>query len=506
MSRRVSWLGGVSAVLLVFALVFTMLPAAFAQDTTGGIKVYVKDKSGATIPNAQLELASTALLGAKKGDTDSAGYYYFQALPPGAYNLTVSAPNFRTYKQTGIQLSVGKLPTIDVTLEIGSKAETIEVTGRSPLVDVTSVNVVVDIPQEVIDNIPKGRSYQSLIPFAPGARQEPLQSPRNNSGRNNGFQIDGASDSENTYLVEGLDTSEIQNGGIKQNVIFEFVQEVQVKTSSYQAEYGGAVGGVVNVIQKRGSNQWHGSLVAYYHPDAFDSTDQCAVTPFANTSEAPNTLSGQQIACGLRGNPATATDFNARTDATPEYYHQKKDKYFTLEPGYEVGGPLFKDKLWLFSSYVPTIQRITRTVNFTGTNAGPHSFTTSYTAQNALNRLDYQPFSKLHLFSSWQYGYSRVTGQLPATPDSTTGQVNTAAGTDPATIRSDTGDVYPSNIFNFGGDWTPNSHLLVSARYGYFFYNTEDRGKPSGSRFIYQNDLVISNCTPTPPATSCAST
>ena len=506
MSRRVSWLGGVSVILVVCALAFTMLPAAFAQDTTGGIKVYVKDKSGASIPNAPLELTSTALLGTKKGETDSAGYYYFQALPPGDYNLTVSAPNFRTYKQTAIPLSVGKLPTLEVTLEVGSKAETIEVTGRAPLVDVTSVNVVVDIPQEVIDNIPKGRSYQSLIPFAPGARQEPLQSPRNNSGRNNGFQIDGASDSENTYLVEGLDTTEIQNGGIKQNVVFEFVQEVQIKTSSYQAEYGGAVGGVVNVIQKRGSNQWHGGLVAYYHPDAFDSTDQCAVTPFANTSEAPNTLSGQQIACGLRGNPATATNFATRTDATPEYYHQKKDKYFTLEPGYEVGGPLFKDKLWLFSSYIPTIQRISRTVNFTGKNPGPHTFTTSYTAQNALNRLDYQPFSKLHLFSSWQYGYSRVTGQLPVTPDSTTGQVNTAAGTDPATIRGDTGDVYPSNIFTFGGDWTPNSHLLVSARYGYFFYNTEDRGKPSGSRFIYQNDLVLSNCTPTPPATSCAST
>ena len=74
MSRRVSWLGGVSAaVLLVCALVFTMLPAAFAQDTTGGIKVYVKDKSSGSIPNAQLELTSTALLGAKKGETDSAG-------------------------------------------------------------------------------------------------------------------------------------------------------------------------------------------------------------------------------------------------------------------------------------------------------------------------------------------------------------------------------------------------------------------------------------------------
>jgi hypothetical protein len=476
--------------VLAFSLVLMLLPVAYAQETTGGIKGYVKDKSGATVAKAEVELSGPALLAPRKGVTDSAGYFYFQLLPPGEYTVSVTAAGFRAYKQVGIQLEVGKLPTLEVELEVGSVSEVVEVNARAPIVDTTTSKVAVDIPEEVIENIPKGRSYQSLIPFAPGARQEPLQSPRSNSGRNNGFQIDGASDSENTYLVEGLDTSEIQNGGIRQNVVFEFVQEVQVKTSGFEAEYGGAVGGVVNVVQKRGGNDFHGSLVTYYHPDTFDSTDQCAVTPFANTSEAPNTLSTQQIACGLRGNPSTAANFSKRVDQPAEYYHQKKDSYFTIEPGYEVGGALLRDKLWFFSSYVPTIERISRTVNFTGKNAGLRKFTTSYTAQNALNRLDYQTFSKLHLFGSWQYGYSRVTGQLPVTPDSTIGQINTAAGTDPTTIRSDTGDVYPSNIFTFGGDWTPTSRLVVSARYGYFFYNTEDRGKPSGLRYIYQSDLI----------------
>jgi len=490
MSRPFCRLSYVVAVALIVFLGSALVPAAFPQETTGGIKGYVKDKTGASMGKAEVELTGSSLLASRKGTTDTSGYFYFQLLPPGDYTITVTAPGFRVYKQTGINLEVGKLPTLEIAMEIGAVTQTVEVTGQAPIVDVTTSKVAVDIPQEVIDNIPKGRSFQSLIPFAPGARQEPLQSPRSNSGRNNGFQIDGASDSENTYLVEGLDTSEIQNGGIRQNVIFEFVQEVQIKTSGFEAEYGGAVGGVVNVIQKRGSNEWHGSLVTYYHPDSFDSTDQCAVTPFANTSEAPNTLSGQQIACGLRANPATAANFTTRTDQAAQYYHQKKDRYFTVEPGYEVGGPLLKDKLWFFSSYVPTIQRISRTVNFTGLNSGPHRFTTSYTAQNALNRLDYQPVSKLHLFGSWQYGYSRVTGQLPVTPDSSTGQKNNAAGTDPSTIRSDTGDVFPSNIFTFGGEWTPTSRLVVSARYGYFFYNTEDRGRPSGLRYIYQTDLI----------------
>ena len=189
-----------------------------------------------------------------------------------------------------------------------------------------------------------------MIGLAPGARQEPLQSSRGDRLRQNGFQIDGASDSENTYLVEGMDTSNVEQGGIKQNVIFEFVQEVQVKTAGTQAEYGGALGGVVNVIQKRGSNEWHGGLVAFYRGDKLDANDQCATTPQPSPASVP---SGQQLACGLRYDPSTS----ANTDLTkgpvhdqgPNYYRQKKDQYTTIEAGYSIW-VLWKDKLWLFSS------------------------------------------------------------------------------------------------------------------------------------------------------------
>ncbi len=499
MSRRVSWLGGVSAVLLVCALVFTMLPAAYAQETTGGIKGYVKDKSGASIPKAEVELTSTALIVPKKAQVDNAGYFYFAVLPPGSYTLSVTAPGFRSYKQVGIPMTAGALPTIDINLEIGSVAETIEVTGTAPIVDVTTSKVAVAITSQDIDTLPHGRSYQSVIGLAPGARQEPLQSSRTDRLRQDGFQIDGASDSENTYLVEGMDTSNVEQGGIKQNVIFEFVQEVQVKTAGTEAEYGGALGGVVNVIQKRGSNQWHGSLLAVYRGDKLDANDQCATTPQPNTAVAPT---GQQLACGLRYDPSTSANTNLTLgpvlDQGANYYKQKKDQYTTIEAGYQIGGPLWKDKLWLFSSYIPTIDRYTRTVVFAGANgADPRSFTRSYTAHNMLNRLDYQPFSKLHLNAAWQYGYSRIKGALPTYPDSASGQANPIATQDPTTFRPDTGTVLPSNIFNFGGDWTPNSRTVISAKYGYFYYNTEDRGLPHGVRYVYQN--VLTQSAPPPP-------
>jgi len=490
--RKAVWGSGVRFVLgMAAAIVLTVPPAVSAQETTGGIKAYVKDKTGASIPKASVELSGTGLITPQKLEADDAGYVYFTQVPPGEYTLSASAPNFRIYKVTGISLNVGKLPTFDIVLEVGEISQTIEVTSQPVQVDVTSSKVAVAIPEDVIENIPKGRSYQSLIPFAPGARQEPLQSSRVDRGRANGFQIDGASDSENTYLVEGLDTSNIQNGGVKQNVIFEFVKEVQVKTSGFEAEYGGAMGGVVNVVQKRGGNDWHGGLVSYYQSNAFDANDQCTTTPQPSISEVV-TPPVQQIQCGQRANPATATNPTIRLDQSAQYYLQNQDRYKILEAGYDVGGPLIKDKLWFFSSYLPTIDRETRTVNFTGAvNPGPRSFTRSFTAHNMLNRLDYQLSSRLRLFGGWQYGYSRIAGILPSIPDSIIGQTNTVATSDPTQFRPDTGSVNPSNIFNFGGDWVPNSRTVISARYGYFYYNTSDRGKPIGVRDIFQRDLGI---------------
>jgi hypothetical protein len=485
--------------LLTFIFAIEVLPLANAQETTGGIKGYVKDKTGATVAGAQVELSGSALLTPRKAESDSAGYFYFQLVPPGEYTLTVTAKGFRSYKQTGIELSAGKLPTYEILLDVGSVTEIVEVTAQAPIVDITTSNVAVAITSRDIDTLPHGRSYQSVIGLAPGARQEPLQSSRTDRLRQNGFQIDGASDSENTYLVEGMDTSNVEQGGIKQNVIFEFVEEVQVKTAGTEAEYGGALGGVVNVIQKRGSNEWHGSLVAFYRGDKLDANDQCATTPQPSPANIP---AGQQLACGLRYDPSTSANTKLSLgpviDQAPNYYIQKKDQYTTIEAGYQIGGPLWKEKLWLFSSYIPTVDRYTRTVNFKGaTGPDPRSFTRSYTAHNMLNRLDYQALSKLHLFAGWQYGYSRIKGQLPTFPDSVTGQANPIGTQDPATFRPDTGTVSPSNIFNFGGDWTPNSRTVISAKYGYFYYNTEDRGLPRGIRYVYGSDL-ITNVTKSP--------
>src|SRR5882672_10610908 len=114
------------------------------------------------------------------------------------------------------------------------------------MVDTTQSKVAVAITHEELDNLPKGRSFQSLIPFAPGARLEPLQSGTATAGGGNGgFQIDGASDGENVYMIDGVNVTNIQNGGVGKEFQMDFIEEIQVKSSSFEAEYGGALGGVI---------------------------------------------------------------------------------------------------------------------------------------------------------------------------------------------------------------------------------------------------------------------
>jgi len=469
---------------ITLAVFIALVAPLFGQETTAGIQGVVKDPTGGVVAGATVEVASPALLGSRKVQTDSAGAYRLTALPSGDYTLTVTANGFRAYKQPAITLTAGRLPSIEVKLEVGGVTELVEVTSTAPVVDVTESKVAISVDKDILAVLPKGRSFQSVIPFAAGARQEPLQSTT--SGRDGGFQIDGASDSENVYLIDGVNTTNIQTGGAGKSFQTDFIQEVQIKSSSFEAEFGGALGGVINAVPKRGSNEWHGELLSYFRTNSLNASDPCSS---GYTSGAIGTIAGFSTVCGLRLNPTLPALSSAnRLDGTPEYYVPKKDSRNIVEPGYQLGGPALKNKLWIFSSYVPQIDSLHRTTTFTNANAGPRNLAASYVQHNMYNRVDYAVTNSLRLFASWNYAYSRTTGQL-GNPDSAFKQVNTGATTDPNTFRSDFGTVNPSSVWSFGGDWTPTSRLVISGRFGYFFNNNEQRGTPIGTRYVYQTTV-----------------
>lgn len=469
-----------------FTLVLCLLVAAFlvattfAQETTAGLQGTVKDPQGAVVPKATVEVTSPALIGVKKLETDAGGYYRFANLPPGPYSITVTADGFRTLKQSGITLEAGHLPSIDLTLQVGATEQTIEVSSAAPLVDVAQSKVQTNITQDTLASIPKGESYQSIIQFAPGSRQEPLQAPTggnaigngsysNHQGTNqgNGFQIDGASNSENSYLVEGMETASAFDGSSAANVPMEFIQEVQMKTSGFEAEYGGALGGVVNVIQKRGSDTWHGSIFTYYQGDRFNS--------------APDRT--------LRTDPTTSSDAETRTPQGYQFYQPKKDHYSVVEPGFELGGFLVKNRLWAFVSSVPRIANLTRTVNFVpaAPTPGARAFREAINTYYTLGRLDYMATQKIRLFGSWQYGYERGSGTSLPTADDAYGLSNGSATSKVDNFNGGIGYVAPNVIYGTGADITISPNLVATTRFGYFYQDYSDRGLPSGVRYIYRN-------------------
>jgi hypothetical protein len=492
-----------SVSVLVLLLVFSS--AAVAQETTGGIQGVVKDPQGAVVPGAAIEATSASLIGKKTVITDSSGFYHIEQLPPGVYSISVNAPGFAQQTQTNLQLNAGLLPTVNITLQVGALTQEISVSTEATTIQISQSKVQTSVPEIAVAALPKARSFQSLIPLAPGARQEPLQGGRDGS-RTNGFQIDGAADGENVYLIDGVNTTNVQVGGVGKNFQMDFVKEIEVKSSGFEAEYGGALGGVINTIPKSGSNGWHGEIKTYFETAALDANDPCnsgftasgGNTFFGTTAfNAYNTVGR---VCGQRLNPSLPQlNSTTRLDGTPEYYVPKKDKRHVITPGYEIGGPLFVDKLWLFSSYVPQIDSTRRVTTFqcpTSTPncgfSGPREFSQNVTEHDMYNRLDYGLTNKIRLNGSWNYGYTRTIGQLPF-PDSAYGQVNTGATTDPGTLRTDNGMVRPLSVYSFAGNWTPTSKLLVNVHYGYFFNNAETRGTPTGTRYVYDATLNSSS-------------
>ena len=275
--RTCSWLLVVAALLVTSSVLF-------AQETTGGLSGTIKDTTGAVVGNAHVEVTAANLVGGKSLNTDSAGYYRFVNLPPGEYTISVSGKGFKTVKRAGIILEVGHFPTIDIALEVGAASEVVEVSGQAPAIDVTTETTQTNITQDVVQDVPHGRSFQSVIQFAPSARNEPLEGSTGTNGTGGnapgsttnggafGYSVGGASDAENSYLVEGQETANLIGGYSHTNVPFDFIQEVQIKSSGVEAEHGGALGGVVNVIMKKGSNAYHGSLFAQFENDGMDGS------------------------------------------------------------------------------------------------------------------------------------------------------------------------------------------------------------------------------------------
>ena len=231
----------------LLAAVLLAWPAA-AQEQRGSIEGVVKDASGAILPGVTVTVETGT--GIKLDTTsDAQGSDRFPSLAPGTYTVSANLAGFGPGKVPDVSVTLGQIKKVDFSLSVAGVSESVQVTAESPLVDVRQAARQTNIRAEQVALIPHGRDFTTLVTQAAGA---------NNEMKLGGLSIDGASASENRYIVDGIETTNLQSGLSGKNVIVDFIDEVQVKSSGYTAEYGGATGGVINAITKSGTNAYHG--------------------------------------------------------------------------------------------------------------------------------------------------------------------------------------------------------------------------------------------------------
>ncbi len=308
--------------LLVAAIALVGLSAttAHAQSVTGALRGTVTDpdNNNAPLSGATIVATSTALQGEEVALSDENGRYVITNLPSGEYRINYSFAGVAV-ERTGVRVLAGQTVTVDIRLATSqAQGEVLTVEAPAPSVDVSSTTVGTTVTREFIESVPLGRTrdISSAINVLPSASNDRF-----------GTSIGGTTSPENQFMIDGLSTNDIGYGLQGQRLVLEFVEQVNIKEGGYQPEFGRATGGYVEAITKSGGNEFHGTVFTYWRPGFL-----------SRTSKRIN-RAGESIA-----------------------ESQKLGHY--LNAGFEIGGPIIKDKLWFHAGYAPEFQqdRWTRTL------------------------------------------------------------------------------------------------------------------------------------------------
>jgi hypothetical protein len=263
-----------------FVLCLLAAPLVYAQTTT---TVYgtVSDKSGAVVPGAQVTATNTGTNLARTAQTNAEGQYRFEFMPIGSYTVQVTAAGFKKFVQKGIALDINVMARVDASLDIGVSSEAVEVTANAPAVNTEDAQIGRTVENAEITTLPiVGRNVYTLLELTPGIdttfSANTLGYPEQHTMINGG--VDGGAGSVNYYLDGGNNMTGLRNtGNIAPNP--DAVDEFRVVTNSYSAEYGHFAGGVINIITRSGSNDFHGSLFEFLRNTDLNAYAWLAHTP-----------------------------------------------------------------------------------------------------------------------------------------------------------------------------------------------------------------------------------
>jgi hypothetical protein len=306
-------------VVLVFRL---LLPAtARAQVAGATLSGTVTDPSGAILPQATIAIRNVSTDITRNTTTSSSGFYSVPNLLPGTYDVKATAQGFSSHLSTGIVLTVGAQQVLDITLQVGQISQTVEVSTEAPNVELASSSISATVNATTVRELPlNGRSWTDLAALQPGVSSIQTQADfavggdRGNRGFGNQITVAGDRPEQNNYRLDGVSINDFNNAApgsvLGGDLGVDAVQEFSVITSNVSAEYGRTSGGVINAITRSGTNQFHGSAYEFLRNDKLD-----AANFFENAG-------------GI-----------------------KKASFRQNQFGVSAGGPIKKDKLFIFGDY-----------------------------------------------------------------------------------------------------------------------------------------------------------
>jgi hypothetical protein len=322
------------SLLLASMLVLLFSSVAFSQGgaDTGDLHVTVKDPKGSLVTNATVTVSDNEK-GLVRGATgDGQGGYSARQLPPGTYAVTVQAGGFGKVEDKDVSITVGGQVELPITLAVATGKEVVEVSSQAELVETSRTSTTDTIGQRRIDNLPiNGRNYINFTLTDSQVVRD--NAPNTGAAPTSGLNMSGQRARSNLVNVDGADATDNGVNGVRSTVSQEAVQEFQIITNNYASEYGRAAGGVVNIITRSGSNDFHGDVYGYLRNRNFQ-----AVNPFSTVS-----------------NPA----------------------YTRVQAGAAFGGPIKKDKTYYYFSYEITRRHETGFSDIGANNFGLMPFDTT---------------------------------------------------------------------------------------------------------------------------------
>jgi hypothetical protein len=436
-----------SAFLL--ALMLAVAGLASAQERFGSVTGKVADSQGLALPGVTVTVTNNETRRSTVVVTDNEGGFLAQALEPGRYSVKFELAGFVGQEAPDVTVALGATATVNSSLKVGGITETVQVLAETPIIDIGTSTQQRSIPAEQFDAIPKARSFQSLATSLPSVNTGELEG---------GFQVNGASAGENNFTVDGVPVVSIINGSLRQDAVFEYLQEVQVRTSGLQAEYGGALGGVVSAVTKSGGNTFRGSLYEHYS---------------ASWLRSNNGFDKRLV-----------LDPNTQNSA---FYVQDDGQTFNRnEFGGSIGGPIARDRIFFFGAVSPRIFRQTRDYTISTGEVVP--LDTERNSGSYFGKVSVVPTNRL------QFNLSGLW-----TPDKQTGVTVAFDGAQPNTFTGSKGNIesrralgweIPQWNMAYTGDYTATNSTLVSVRGGYFKDNYFDTGINKSQTFEYATSAV----------------